>query len=281
MYEILSGRLRNASRVVVRKASEEAQVKEAMKHPDKPGAGAKKRKKLRGQTKVHAVMKEFKERTLHSGSGGKVTSRKQAIAIAMSEAGLSRKAVGDILREDATALLKARGLLRKAKYLRRTGTPGNYRYYYDEPKDSAKRGEKFVDADTKSRLAAKQEGRAAGYLAVVHGEKGHGSENPYHKEVWMKQAVPLATSWDIGYAMGQQEARKKKRGKDSDKLRDQERPTVLGYELDRETLTPKRKRVDVGALGDYGADPVGEGKFRMVPSGDIVDLEERSRRLKR
>lgn len=38
--------------------------------------------------KVHKVMSEFKSGTLHSGSkkGPKVTSRKQAIAIAMSEA---------------------------------------------------------------------------------------------------------------------------------------------------------------------------------------------------
>lgn len=31
--------------------------------------------------------------------------------------------------------------------------------------------------------------------------------------------------------------------------------------------------------GDYGADPLGEGKFRMVPSGDIVHFEERNKRL--
>jgi hypothetical protein len=30
---------------------------------------------------------------------------------------------------------------------------------------------------------------------------------------------------------------------------------------------------------DYGADPVGDGTFRMVPSGDIVDHAERNRRL--
>lgn len=65
-------------------------VKEALKHPDKLGAGAEKRKHLRGQEKVHAVMAEFKRETLHSGSGRKVTSRRQAMAIAMSEAGLSK-----------------------------------------------------------------------------------------------------------------------------------------------------------------------------------------------
>jgi len=45
----------------------------------------------KGQKKMGIVMKEFKKGTLHSGSGAKVTSRKQAIAIGMSEAGLSKK----------------------------------------------------------------------------------------------------------------------------------------------------------------------------------------------
>lgn len=32
-------------------------------------------------------------------------------------------------------------------------------------------------------------------------------------------------------------------------------------------------------MEDYGADPLGDGTFRMVPSGDIVDLKEKNRRL--
>jgi len=40
----------------------------------------------KGKSKVHKVMKEKKEGTLKSGSGKKVTSRKQAVAIALSEA---------------------------------------------------------------------------------------------------------------------------------------------------------------------------------------------------
>ena len=46
-----------------------------------------------GQAKVKKVMKEFKSGTLHSGSkkGPVVKSRKQAIAIALSEAGMSKK----------------------------------------------------------------------------------------------------------------------------------------------------------------------------------------------
>jgi len=30
---------------------------------------------------------------------------------------------------------------------------------------------------------------------------------------------------------------------------------------------------------DTGADPIGDGKFRMFPSGDIVDYTERCKRL--
>lgn len=43
--------------------------------------------------KVGTVMREFKAGTLHGGSktGPKVKSRTQALAIAMSEAGMSRK----------------------------------------------------------------------------------------------------------------------------------------------------------------------------------------------
>lgn len=43
----------------------------------------------------------------------------------------------------------------------------------------------------------------------------------------------------------------------------------------------QRKTIDTTKAGDYGADPLGDGRFRMVPSGDIVDFEERNRRLKK
>src|SRR5882724_11926315 len=47
----------------------------------------------KGQAGVHEEMKKFKAGKLHSGSasGPVVKSRKQAIAISMSEAGLARK----------------------------------------------------------------------------------------------------------------------------------------------------------------------------------------------
>jgi hypothetical protein len=45
----------------------------------------------RQKKKVEKVMHEHKRGTLKSGSGKKVKSRKQAIAIAMSESGQSRR----------------------------------------------------------------------------------------------------------------------------------------------------------------------------------------------
>lgn len=49
--------------------------------------------KKAAKKKVAKVMGEYKEGTLHSGKGGPVVkSRKQAVAIAMSEAGMAKKA---------------------------------------------------------------------------------------------------------------------------------------------------------------------------------------------
>jgi hypothetical protein len=48
-------------------------------------------KMIKSQKKVKKVMGEFKEGTLHSGKGGKVVKNpKQAVAIALSEAGMSK-----------------------------------------------------------------------------------------------------------------------------------------------------------------------------------------------
>lgn len=49
-------------------------------------------KKKAQPAKVGKVMREFKHGTLHSGKGGPVVkSRKQAVAIAMSEANMRQK----------------------------------------------------------------------------------------------------------------------------------------------------------------------------------------------
>jgi hypothetical protein len=57
-----------------------------MNHANTLGAGAAKRSVLHGKEKIPIVMSEFKRGTLHSGSGGIVTNRRQAVAIALSEA---------------------------------------------------------------------------------------------------------------------------------------------------------------------------------------------------
>lgn len=67
-------------------------MRKALIHQNVLGAGAKKRKKLlKGKEKIPVVMREFKRGTLHSGSGSIVKNPKQAVAIAMSEAGMSKK----------------------------------------------------------------------------------------------------------------------------------------------------------------------------------------------
>ena len=43
--------------------------------------------------------------------------------------------------------------------------------------------------------------------------------------------------------------------------------------------TIHRGTIRTDAPGDYGSDPLGDGRFRMVPSGDIVDFDEMNRRL--
>jgi hypothetical protein len=50
------------------------------------------KKMSKAQKKVGKVMGEYKEGTLHSGKSGKVvTNPKQAVAIALSEAGMAKK----------------------------------------------------------------------------------------------------------------------------------------------------------------------------------------------
>ena len=48
-------------------------------------------KKTKAEAKISKVMREYKAGTLHSGKGGPVVKNpKQAIAIALSEAGISK-----------------------------------------------------------------------------------------------------------------------------------------------------------------------------------------------
>jgi hypothetical protein len=50
-----------------------------------------KTKKTKAEKKISTVMNEFKAGKLNSSSGAKVTKPKQAVAIALSEAGVKKK----------------------------------------------------------------------------------------------------------------------------------------------------------------------------------------------
>ena len=66
-----------------------------------------------GQAKVGKVMSEFKSGKLKSSSGQKVTNPKQAIAIGLSEAGLSKKAKGGEMKESKAMMKKEVSFMKK------------------------------------------------------------------------------------------------------------------------------------------------------------------------
>ena len=57
----------------------------------------------------------------------------------------------------------------------------------------------------------------------------------------------------------------------------QKRLMAISVGMDSETYITKP--IDIMKPGDYGCDPLGNGEWKMVPSGDIVDKGEMRRRL--
>ena len=68
---------------------------------------------MKPQAKVSRVMREFKSGELKSSSGQKVTNPKQAIAIGLSEAGISKKAKGGDMKESKTMMKKEVSFMKK------------------------------------------------------------------------------------------------------------------------------------------------------------------------
>ena len=82
-----------------------ASVRRAMKHADRPGAGAKKRKGLRGKNKIRAVMGEFARGTLRSGDNGLYVSTGGFTRDAMLEAERAREPLKLLDRDEFIRLL--------------------------------------------------------------------------------------------------------------------------------------------------------------------------------
>jgi len=78
--------------------------------------GQQQRFKKGGQVKVKKVMEEFKAGKLKSSSGQKVTNPKQAIAIGLSEAGLSKKKGGGMA--ESKAMMK-----KEVSFMKKKGAP--------------------------------------------------------------------------------------------------------------------------------------------------------------
>jgi hypothetical protein len=62
-----------------------------MKHPDKLGAGAAKRRRLPPEDRGAVIWEEFERGTLHSGGGSIVRKPSQARAIIASETSKKKK----------------------------------------------------------------------------------------------------------------------------------------------------------------------------------------------
>lgn len=146
----------------------EEDVKEATKHSNKLGAGAKKRKKLSNKKdKFHAVMSEFKRGTLHSSSGELVTDRQQALAIAASEAGITKKSLEDAPLSLITSALSLDAEDIKALYQLQKAKGGAAKQPRQKDYAKVKGGKKKnpkAEANAKENAKfAKEQRKAAGY----------------------------------------------------------------------------------------------------------------------
>lgn len=121
------------------------------------------------------------------------------------------------------------------------------------------------------------------YTCTIEGERtqaANGECVPGARPAWAVKRARQA-----GLIGARRAASAPRKRKPSDRLRDQDQPEVLGYELDRDSLTPARTVINTSTPGDYGRDPLpqpdGSFLYRMVPSGDVVTYDESERRLRK
>jgi hypothetical protein len=134
-----------------------------------------------GQAKVGKVMSEFKAGKLKSSSGQKVTNPKQAIAIGLSEAGLSKKAKGGEMKE-STAMVK-----KEVSVMKKKGAPKSMIKHEEAEMTGMKKGGKVkkmatggvgaskmgsVKTAAPSRDGVASRGKTKGTMVKMAGNKG-------------------------------------------------------------------------------------------------------------
>ena len=102
-----------------------------------------------GQAKVGKVMSEFKAGKLKSSSGQKVTNPKQAIAIGLSEAGLSKKAKGGEMKESKAMVKK------EVSFMKKKGAPKSMIKHEEAEMTGMKKGGKVKKMATGGMAASK------------------------------------------------------------------------------------------------------------------------------
>ena len=127
---------------------------------------------MKPQAKVSRVMREFKKGDLKSSSGQKVTNPKQAIAIGLSEAGISKKAKGGEMKESKAMMKK------EVSFMKKKGAPKSM-LKHEMAEAGMKHGGKVkkmagggLAAGHKSADGIASKGKTKGKEIVMKGGKG-------------------------------------------------------------------------------------------------------------
>ena len=138
--------------------------------------GQNQRFKKGGQVKVKKVMEEFKAGKLKSSSGQKVTNPKQAIAIGLSEAGLSKKKGGGMA--ESKAMVK-----KEVSFMKQKGAPKSMVKHEEAEMKAMKKGGYAKGGMAPSKMGAVKtaapsrdgiatKGKTKGTMVKMAGNKG-------------------------------------------------------------------------------------------------------------